>query len=88
MLVLNKIEIGGILNGYFNPFLYIMFILMLPVNINKVLLLFIAFLTGLTIDIFSGTPGMHASACLVLAFIRPGFLNLIAPREGYETTLH
>jgi len=64
-----------------------MFILMLPVNINKVLLLFIAFLTGLTIDIFSGTPGMHASACLVLAFIRPGFLNLIAPREGYETTL-
>ncbi|MBX7202490.1 MAG: rod shape-determining protein MreD [Bacteroidia bacterium] len=87
VLVLNKIEIGGILNGYFNPFLYIMFILMLPVNINKVLLLFIAFLTGLTIDIFSGTPGMHASACLVLAFIRPGFLNLIAPREGYETTL-
>jgi hypothetical protein len=30
---------------------------------------------------------MHAAACLVLAFIRPGFLNLIAPREGYESTL-
>jgi len=87
VLVLNKIEIGGALNGYFNPFLYILFLLMLPVNIHKVLLLFIAFLTGLTIDIFSGTPGMHASACLVMAFIRPGFLNLIAPREGYETTL-
>jgi rod shape-determining protein MreD len=87
VLVLNKIEIGGMLNGYFNPFLYILFLLMLPVNINKVLLLFIAFITGLSIDIFSGTPGMHASACLVLAFIRPGFLNLIAPREGYETTL-
>jgi rod shape-determining protein MreD len=85
--VLNKIEIGGVLNGYFNPFLYILFLLMLPVNINKVLLLFLAFFTGLIIDIFSGTPGMHAAACLVLAFIRPGFLNLIAPREGYESTL-
>jgi rod shape-determining protein MreD len=87
VLVLNKIEIGGVLNGYFNPFLYILFLLMLPVNINKVLLLFLAFFTGLIIDIFSGTPGMHAAACLVLAFIRPGFLNLIAPREGYESTL-
>lgn len=85
--MLNKIEIGGVLNGYFNPFLYILFLLMLPVNINKVLLLFLAFFTGLIIDIFSGTPGMHAAACLVLAFIRPGFLNLIAPREGYESTL-
>jgi hypothetical protein len=30
---------------------------------------------------------MHASACLIIGFLRPGFLHIIAPREGYETTL-
>jgi rod shape-determining protein MreD len=87
VLVLNQIEIGGMLNGFLNPYLYVLFILMLPVNINKILLLFICFITGLTIDLFSGTAGMHASACLVIGFLRPSFLNIIAPREGYETTL-
>ena len=87
VLVLNQIEIGGVVNGYFNAYLYILFLLMLPVNINKILLLFLCFITGLTIDIFSGTAGMHASACLFIGFVRPSFLNLIAPREGYETTL-
>ncbi len=87
VLVLNQIEISGVLNGFVNPYLYVLFLLMLPININKILLLFLCFLTGFTIDIFSGTAGMHASACLVLGFLRPGFLNIIAPREGYETTL-
>lgn len=87
VFVLNKLEIGGALNSYFNPYLYILFLLMLPVNLNKLLLLFLSFLTGLTVDLFSNTPGMHASACLVLAFLRPGLLNMIAPREGYEVTL-
>jgi rod shape-determining protein MreD len=87
VLVLNQIEIGGPINGYFNPYLYVLFLLMLPVNINKPLLLLVSFITGLSIDLFSGTAGMHASACLFIGFIRPYFLNLIAPREGYETTL-
>lgn len=87
ILVLNKLELGGPLNAYFNPNLYILFILMLPVYINRILLLIIALLTGLAVDMFMGTAGMHGSACLLLGFIRPGFINLIAPREGYETTL-
>ena len=87
VLVLNQIEISGYLNGYLNAYLYIIFLLMLPVNINRMLLLLLSFITGLTIDIFSGTAGMHASACLFIGFIRPGFLNVIAPREGYESTL-
>ena len=87
VLVLNQIEISGYLNGYLNAYLYIVFLLMLPVNINRMLLLLLCFITGLTIDLFSGTAGMHASACLFIGFIRPGFLNVIAPREGYESTL-
>lgn len=87
VLVLDQIEISGPVNGYFNAYLYILFLLMLPVNTNRLLLLLLSFLTGLSIDMFTGTAGMHASACLVLGFARPGFLNLLAPREGYESTL-
>jgi len=87
ILLINQIHYPDAINGFINPQLYILFILMIPVYTNKVLMMLMAFLTGLCIDIFSGTAGMHASACLWIAFIRPSLLNLIAPRDGYETTL-
>lgn len=87
VLVLDQIQISGWVNGYFNPYLYILFLLMLPVNINRLLLLVLCFLTGLSIDVFTGTMGMHASACLMLGLVRPGLLHLLAPRDGYESTL-
>jgi rod shape-determining protein MreD len=80
IVVLNNVQ----LNGYINPYLYVLFILMLPVKIPRLLLLFIAFMTGFVIDIFSNTMGMHSGACVFMAFCRPGVLRLIAPREGYE----
>ena len=80
VLVLNHIQLGG----YINPFLYVMFILMLPVRLPKVLLLFIAMLTGLTVDVFSNTMGMHAAASLFIGFLRPAWLRIMAPRDGYE----
>ena len=87
VLVLDQLEISGPINGYFNAYLYILFILMLPINTEKFLFLTLCFLMGFTVDLFNGTLGMHASACLVIGFIRPAFLNVIAPREGYEATL-
>lgn len=79
--VLNNIHLGG----YINPFVYVMFILMLPVRIPGPLLLGLAFILGLIIDMFSNTVGMHAAACVFMAFTRPTVLNFIAPRDGYET---
>lgn len=72
VLVFNNMN----LSGYINPSVYILFILLLPVNINKSNLLFLAFLTGITIDYFSNTLGLHASATVFMAFARPGVLNL------------
>ncbi len=80
VLVLNHVEISG----YINPFLYVLFILMLPVRIPRGLLLMIAFATGLLVDLFSNTTGMHAAACVLMAFLRPGWLKIIAPRDGYD----
>ncbi|MEP7263971.1 MAG: rod shape-determining protein MreD [Bacteroidota bacterium] len=81
VLVLNNIQLGG----FINPFLYVMFILMLPVRMPKGVLLIVALITGLIIDMFSNTMGMHAAACLLMGYLRPGWLRIIAPRDGYET---
>ena len=42
------------------------------------------FLLGLGIDLFEHTPGMHTAATVLLAFVRPYILSLLAPRDGYE----
>lgn len=79
--LLNNIHLGG----YINPFIYVMFLLMLPVRVPGPLLLVIAFVLGIIIDMFSNTIGMHAAACVFMAYARPTVLKFIAPREGYET---
>jgi rod shape-determining protein MreD len=80
VLVLNNIRF----NGYINPYVYVMFILLLPVEIPTWLLLVISFGTGLVMDFFSGSPGMHSSATVLAGYIRPYALRLISPRDGYE----
>lgn len=81
VLLFNNIQFSG----YINPYVYIMIILLLPTELPQWVVLVIAFITGLVIDFFSGSPGMHASATLMAAFARPYVLGLIAPRDGYET---
>jgi rod shape-determining protein MreD len=71
-------------SGYVNPYVYIMFVLLLPVEIPSWILLLLCFATGMTVDLFSGSPGMHASATVLAGFIRPSVLSIIAPRDGYE----
>ena len=71
VLVFNNMN----LSGYINPSIYLLFILLLPVNINKSLLL-LAFFIGITIDFFSNTMGLHAAATVFMAFARPGTINL------------
>jgi rod shape-determining protein MreD len=61
-----------------------MFILLLPVEIPSWLLLLLSFATGLIIDFFSGSPGMHSSATVLAGFVRPYVLRIISPRDGYE----
>ncbi len=78
--VLNNIQ----MSGYVNPYIYVLFILALPFEISKWLLLCVAFVLGLTVDIFTGTLGMNAAATVFMAYLRPYVLSLFAPRDGYE----
>ncbi|TQD38877.1 rod shape-determining protein MreD [Haloflavibacter putidus] len=61
--------------GYINPYLYMLFVLLLPFNLNQMAVLFLSFLIGITIDAFQDTGGIHAAACLVIAYIRPLILK-------------
>lgn len=72
------------LNGYLNPYIYVLFILLLPFETPKWLSLIIGFLLGLSIDLFSNTLGMHTAATVFMAFMRPWVLGILAPRDGYE----
>jgi rod shape-determining protein MreD len=80
VLLFNNIQFSG----YINPYVYIMLILLLPVEISPWLLLLISFFTGLIIDFFSGTPGVHTAATVFAGFLRPNILRLFSPRDGYE----
>ena len=71
VLLLNNINFLG----YINPYLYILFILTFPFNGNKSLLIVLSFLLGLTIDLFGDSGGVHAAACVVIAYLRPVILK-------------
>ena len=67
VLILNNMLFMGFLKPYFYP----LFVILLPLNLNKIQALFLAFVMGLSVDFFENTGGVHAAACLVIAFVRP-----------------
>lgn len=80
VLVLNNIQVSG----YINPYMYVLFILLLPFETPRWLLLISGFAIGLSIDLFVNTPGMHTSATVFMAFLRPYVLKLLMPHDEYE----
>lgn len=75
VVVFNHIHLFGIAI----PLVFIYVIIKLPLSLSTVWSLTIAFLLGLSVDIFSNTPGMNALACTVLAFVRRPVLSLYLP---------
>ena len=61
--------------GFLNPYPYILFILLYPVNSNRAGLLLASFFLGLSLDAFLNSGGSHAVACVVLAYLRPSFFK-------------
>jgi len=80
VLILNNIEISG----YLTPYIYIIFIILLPFETPIWLSLILGFSLGLSIDIFTETIGMHTASTVFIAYIRPYILLSFAPRDGYE----
>ena len=73
VLILNNIHFLRVAT----PFLYLYFILKIPVGTSQTNVVFFSFLIGLVIDMFSNTPGMHAFACTLAGFIRQPLIQLL-----------
>jgi len=73
-----------LISGYMIPYIYVLFILLMPFETPRWLQLLAGFALGLAMDLFSGTLGMHTAASVLAAFVRPYLLDLLSPREGYE----
>jgi len=71
VIVLNHINFLG----YINPYAYLIFILLFPFDGSKILLIFLSFLLGLSIDFFADSGGVHAAASVFAGFLRPVLLK-------------
>jgi hypothetical protein len=67
-------------------FLYIAYLLMLPVESNPLILMAIAFILGISVDIFYDSLGLHALACVFIMYVRTYWLNVLTPQGGYDST--
>jgi len=67
-----------------SPFIYPIFIFLLPIKISNLRLLLLSFGMGLTVDIFSNTGGIHAAASVFIAYLRPSLLNNLMPGGKLE----
>lgn len=77
VLILNRVQFSG----FVNPYVYVLFILLMPLSTPRYVLLILAFLLGLTIDVFSNSLGVHAAASVFIAYARPLVIRIISNRE-------
>ena len=74
-LVFNHIH----LFGYATILLYVYFVVMLPRNYPRWAALLWSFALGLSVDMFTNTPGMAAAALTLTGFLQPYLLQLFRP---------
>ncbi|MBS1588072.1 MAG: rod shape-determining protein MreD [Bacteroidetes bacterium] len=88
VLVLNKITLRWWSQpaGFpvFIPYIYPLFILLLPFETPVWLLLLCGFATGLTMDTFMNTAGIHACATVLIAYLRTNVLSALLPKHLSE----
>ncbi|RLD24867.1 MAG: Rod shape-determining protein MreD [Bacteroidetes bacterium] len=78
-LIFNKIVLFG--TAY--SFIYIGFLLTLPLEIAIIPGMLVGLALGLGVDAFSNTFGLHAAASVLLMYIRPKILSGLTPQGGY-----
>ena len=68
------------LMGFINPYVYILFILLLPLETPRWLLLFLGFILGYVIDYFSHSIGINIFSSVLVAYLRPTFIRYVIPK--------
>lgn len=80
VMVFDNLRLGS----YVHPCIYVLFVLLLPFDTPKWRLLIDAFLIGIAVDIFNGTPGLNAAATVLMAFVRPFIIGITSRKSDIE----
>jgi rod shape-determining protein MreD len=80
VLFLNRI----CLFGYVTPLFYIWMIVRFDSSMKRYAILLWAFFLGLSIDLFSGTPGLNAASATLLAMLQPGIAKLFVSLDRHD----
>jgi len=67
-------------------FLYIAYLLLLPVETNPMLLMLAGFIMGFFIDMFYDSLGLHALSCVLIMYVRNFWLARLTPQGGYDNS--
>lgn len=80
VFIFDNIRFGN----YIHPYVYMLFVMLLPFETPKWRLILDGFLIGMAIDIFSGTPGLNAAATVFMAYVRPYVINAMTRKSDIE----
>ena len=84
IIVLNNV----LFIGYINPYIYILFLLLLPFDTPRWLILILAFCLGISVDTFQNTMGLHAFSCVLIAYCRDPILHFLLPQLKNKKQSH
>lgn len=79
VLILNQIE----LNRFISPYIYPLFILLLPFETPIWAVLLMSFGTGLFVDTFGNSLGLHTAATVLMGYMRGNLISF--KRIGTDT---
>lgn len=80
LLIVNNIELSSMIN----PYIYVAFILSLPVTVKPWQMVIISFITGMLMDAFSSTPGLHMAATTLMGYLRIHYIRATTTKEDLE----
>ncbi|HOF15532.1 MAG TPA: hypothetical protein PLF32_05680 [Bacteroidales bacterium] len=83
IIIVNSVSLWGIIT----PMVYILFILILPFQTPRWLVVLLGFLMGFSVDMFTGVLGLHAIASGLIAFLRMPIINVIPSKVTFEEHL-
>lgn len=87
LFVMLQVFVFGRINlfGYAAPFFYLWMILHLDSKLSKPNVLLWSFFLGLSVDVFTATPGLNAATATLIGFLQPVALNIATRVDRHDT---
>lgn len=72
------------LDSFIHPYVYVLFVMLLPFDTPRWKLILNGFVIGIVIDIFNGTPGLNAAATVMMANLRPVIIDITTRKSDID----